>query len=74
MRSEFDPRDLIHWSGHEELGLQFMRLLGVAQEGGATVSECFVTASRIDLRKGILAPRMETDRGRQLRARQAGAE
>lgn len=49
MQSEFDPRDMIHWAGHEELGLQFMRLLGVAQEGGSTVSECFVTASRIDL-------------------------
>jgi len=49
MCSELDPRDLIHWAGHEELGPQFMRLLGVAQEGGSTVSECFVTASRIDL-------------------------
>jgi hypothetical protein len=49
MRSEFDPRDLLHWPGHEEFGLQFIRLLGVAQEGGSTVSECFVTASRIDL-------------------------
>jgi dienelactone hydrolase len=57
MRSEFDPRDLIHWSGHEELGLQFMRLLGVAQEGGATVSECFVTASRIDLSEKESWPR-----------------
>jgi dienelactone hydrolase len=57
MRSEFDPRDLIHWSGHEELGLQFMRLLGVAQEGGSTVSECFVTASRIDLNEKESWPR-----------------
>src|SRR3979411_1212118 len=57
MRSEFDPRDLIHWSGHEELGLQFMRLLGVAQEGGSTVSECFVTASRIDLSEKESWPR-----------------
>lgn len=57
MRSEFDPRDLIHWPGHEELGLQFMRLLGAAQEGGSTVSECFVTASRINLNERESWPR-----------------
>lgn len=49
MRSDLDPRDLSRWTGHEEFGLQFMRLLGAAQDGGSTVSECFITASRIDL-------------------------
>ena len=34
-----------------------MRLLGVAQEGGSTVSECFVTASRIDLSEKESWPR-----------------
>jgi hypothetical protein len=48
MRSEFDPRDLAHWPD-EESRLQFARLLGAAQHGGSTVSECFLTASRIDL-------------------------
>ena len=49
MRSDLDPRELVNWPGHEELGLQFMRLLGAAQEGGSTVSECFVTVARINL-------------------------
>ena len=49
MQSNFDPRELVNWPGHEDLGLQFMRLLGAAQEGGSTVSECFATASRMNL-------------------------
>lgn len=32
----------------EELLIEFTRLLGAAQEGGAAVAECFSTASRID--------------------------
>jgi hypothetical protein len=48
MRSQFDPRDLAHWPD-EESRQQFVRLLGAAQQGGSTVSECFLTASRIDV-------------------------
>ena len=33
----------------EDLSIEFTRLLGAAQEGGSTVAECCVTASRIDL-------------------------
>jgi dienelactone hydrolase len=57
MPSNLDPRELVRWPGHEELGLQFIRLLGAAQEGGSTVSECFVTASRIDLNERESWPR-----------------
>ena len=38
----------IHWPDSEDLSAEFLRLLGAAQEGGSTVSECFLTASRID--------------------------
>jgi hypothetical protein len=38
----------VHWPDNEGLSAEFRRLLGSAQEGGATVSECFLTASRID--------------------------
>ncbi|QDW42179.1 dienelactone hydrolase [Bradyrhizobium sp. KBS0727] len=36
------------WPGHEDLSIEFLRLMGSAQEGGATAAECRVTASRID--------------------------
>ena len=36
------------WPNSEDLSAEFRRLLGAAQEGGSTVSECFLTASRID--------------------------
>jgi dienelactone hydrolase len=49
MLDEFDPRNPFHWLDREELGIEFARLLGAAQEGGSTVSECFLTAARIDL-------------------------
>ena len=49
MLGEFDPRNPFHWQDREELGIEFARLLGTAQEGGSTVSECFLTAARIDL-------------------------
>ena len=38
----------ICWPEREDLSLEFMRLLASAQDGGATVSECWLTASRID--------------------------
>lgn len=37
----------MQWPDNEDYSLQFMRVLGSAQEGGSTVSECFLTASRI---------------------------
>jgi pimeloyl-ACP methyl ester carboxylesterase len=37
----------MHWPDNEDYSLQFMRVLGSAQEGGSTISECFLTASRI---------------------------
>jgi dienelactone hydrolase len=49
MLGEFDPRKPLHWPDREELGIEFARLLGAAQEGGSTVSECFLTAARVDL-------------------------
>jgi dienelactone hydrolase len=36
------------WPNSEGLTAEFRRLLGAAQEGGSTVSECFLTAGRID--------------------------
>jgi dienelactone hydrolase len=39
----------IHWPEREDLSLEFMQLLAAAQDGGSTVSECWLTASRIDL-------------------------
>ena len=37
----------MQWPDNEDYSLQFMRVLGSAQEGGSTVSECFLAASRI---------------------------
>ena len=48
MGPQFDPKGWIHWPDSEELSIEFMRLLGAAQEGGSTISECFFAASRID--------------------------
>jgi dienelactone hydrolase len=36
------------WPEHEDLSIEYLRLVGSAQEGGATAAECRVTASRID--------------------------
>jgi hypothetical protein len=44
----FDQNGWVHWPDSEDLSAEFLRLLGAAQEGGSTVSECFLTASRID--------------------------
>jgi hypothetical protein len=38
----------IQWPDHREQSLQFLRTLGAAQQGAASVSECFLAASRID--------------------------
>jgi hypothetical protein len=47
-QSQFRSDGWIQWPDDEDLSIEFMRLLGSSQEGGATVSECFLTASRID--------------------------
>jgi dienelactone hydrolase len=48
MGLEVDVQGWAYWPGQEDLSIEFTRLLGVAQEGGATVAECFATVSRID--------------------------
>jgi dienelactone hydrolase len=49
-RMGFEPdfRISAWWPEREDLSTEFTRLLGVAQEGGSTIAECYVTASRID--------------------------
>ncbi|MGY3618873.1 alpha/beta hydrolase family protein [Bradyrhizobium sp. USDA 10063] len=49
MDSDLSPQGWIWWPEREDLSLEFTRLLASAQEGGATFSECWRTASRIDL-------------------------
>jgi dienelactone hydrolase len=48
----FDNKGWTHWPDNEDLSGEFARLLGACQEGGSTVSECFLTASRIDPNDG----------------------
>jgi dienelactone hydrolase len=36
------------WPEREDLSIEFLRLMGSAQEGAATAAECRITASRID--------------------------
>lgn len=43
----FEAGGWMHWPENEDYSLQFLRVLGSAQEGGSTVSECFLAASRI---------------------------
>jgi hypothetical protein len=44
----FDARGWMQWPANEDYSFQFMRVLGAAQEGGSTVSECLLAASAID--------------------------
>ncbi|KJC60300.1 hypothetical protein UP10_13145 [Bradyrhizobium sp. LTSPM299] len=46
---EFDDKGWPCWPDREDLSAEFIRLLAAAQEGGATVSECWLTLSRINL-------------------------
>lgn len=46
---EFDDKGWPLWRDREDLSAEFIRLLAAAQEGGSTVSECWLTLSRIDL-------------------------
>ena len=39
----------IHWPQHNAHSIQLQRLLGSAQDGAAFISECFLTAQRIDV-------------------------
>jgi pimeloyl-ACP methyl ester carboxylesterase len=48
VRSDLNPDGWICWPEREDLSLEFMRLLAAAQEGGSTVSECWLTASHVD--------------------------
>ena len=43
----YDRRGWMHWPDNEDYSHRFMQLLGTAQEGGSTISECFLTATRI---------------------------
>jgi dienelactone hydrolase len=49
MRSDFDLHGGAYWPEREDLSTEFSRLLGAAQEGAATVAECRLTASFIDV-------------------------
>lgn len=44
----FDSRGWMQWPANEDYSLQFLRLLGAAQDGGSTVSECMLAASGIN--------------------------
>ncbi len=48
MKFEASPAGQAFWPDREDLSVEFTRLLGAAQEGGSTVAECLLTASRID--------------------------
>jgi dienelactone hydrolase len=48
LKFEIGLRGWAYWPEREDLSIEFMRLLGAAQEGGSTVAECCLTASRID--------------------------
>jgi dienelactone hydrolase len=48
MGFELDLQTRAWWPEREDLSIEFTRLLGAAQEGGATVAECCVAASRIN--------------------------
>jgi hypothetical protein len=45
--ARYEPGGWMHWPEDEDYCFQFMRLLGAAQEGASTISECFLTATRI---------------------------
>ncbi|WP_426436622.1 alpha/beta hydrolase family protein [Bradyrhizobium genosp. P] len=46
---EFDDKGWPSWPDREDLSAEFIRLLAAAQEGGSTVSECWLTLSKINL-------------------------
>ena len=48
MTVHFSPQGQGLWLDSDEFSTEFLKLLGAAQEGGSTVSECFLVAGRID--------------------------
>ncbi|MCA1397152.1 dienelactone hydrolase [Bradyrhizobium sp. BRP56] len=46
---EFDDQGWPVWPDREDLSAEFVKVLAAAQEGGSTVSECWLTLSRINL-------------------------
>src|SRR5947207_11447918 len=52
MNARFGLGGWVQWPDNEAFSIEFMRLLGAAQEGGSTVSECFLVASRLKLKDG----------------------
>jgi hypothetical protein len=48
MRVEVNPEGWLCWPDREDLSVEFTRLLASAQEGGSTVSECWLAAGRVD--------------------------
>ena len=52
MKVQFGAGGWVQWPDSEEFSIEFMRLLGAAQEGGSMISECFLAASRIDPNDG----------------------
>jgi hypothetical protein len=48
MEFQINPLGCAGWPDREDLSIEFARLLGAAQEGGAAIAECLATASRID--------------------------
>jgi hypothetical protein len=48
MDCRVDLEERTFWPERNDLAVEFARLLAAAQEGGSTLSECRVTASRID--------------------------
>jgi dienelactone hydrolase len=45
--SRYEPSGWTHWPALPAWSAQFLRVLGVAQEGAASIGECFLAASRI---------------------------
>jgi hypothetical protein len=43
----YDPGGWMHWPSNEDYSCRFMQILGSAQEGSSTISECFLAATRI---------------------------
>jgi len=48
MGFEVDLQSWAWWPEREDLSIELTRLVGAAQEGGSTIAECYVAASRID--------------------------
>ncbi len=48
MKVDVSPDTWTCWPGREDLSAELMRMLAGAQEGGSTVSECWLAASRIE--------------------------